>query len=312
MTLWVYLHGNGINGQRPIRVYPLHIALRVLPAAALLLVHCSQGTWPTEEVCQRRVLRWGFSLNTWREKPWTVLTCAFVHISSSHLLSNFFLLLATLAEFGAKPSLRDNLEEECTGNVLQRTIGSWVVMLVGGAVGGVGGQALYNQGCVRHRRSVADERFGTCASPGQDGAGLSFQLGEFISRAQGTLAKIIARAENYLQHLVADVQEEVHRACIMCGASAGVCALAGFNTVYYQQPLCAIIVVLPEVLSMRDVFREDVARRGWHVLVPGTSVGHAAHLGGFAVGASMGCAWRCYQRRRRSRRNAATGPLRRN
>ncbi|KPI82695.1 putative serine peptidase Clan S- family S54 [Leptomonas seymouri] len=318
------------------RVNPICIAIRFVPIGVLFAVHCSSGHWPSDGECAERVMRDGFSVELFRMRPLSVLTHLLVHVSSDHLLRNALMFAATLIEFGdtytvqrrsddveegdaeAMPAsqrqdsmpaqLRALWGERSPLQACVRTIGAFTVWMLGGALGGLGGQLLYNNSTVALRRERATRAaLAVCAS--QQSAAEESGAGVLATLTRH--ARILhQRMEALNASFAADAQEAVNDAMLMCGASAGICALSGFNAVYYRRPLTAVCVVVPEmvVLSMdllnhyvallgapwglsgisKQASQQAVIRSTWRMLMPGQTVGHAAHVGGFVVGAGMG------------------------
>lgn len=417
-----------------VKVDTVCMCLRLAPLGILVAVHCSGGHWRSDDEARHRALRYGFSVELFSERPLSVLTHIFVHISTEHLLSNVFSLASTLLEFGGEDSIRDNVEEDELPVVATRSLGSLVVMTLGGMLGGLGGQLLYNRSKVAQRKKEAqrllsekqrlrrredggswkeretvvgeprkgmskirkpnmsrlwtddgsllarsfleqkaaasgrgstsagaereatrsaleqqpegglkpsessaarrrgapstfaesytaglrarviqkmrgfidpddgamghetrddDAYHGSSASassssPGSAGGG-GGGPGAFLTR---TLRGVYLSAQAWNATKAAEAQALLSRRMLMCGASAGVCALSGFNLTYYRRPVTALCLAVPEVvLLVREFFHAEDAIGVWKTLLPGQTVGHAAHVGGFLVGCVMGCVW---------------------
>ncbi|CAG9567196.1 putative serine peptidase, Clan S-, family S54 [Leishmania major strain Friedlin] len=351
-----------------VRVDPICAAIHFSPILVLLTVHCSSGRWPTDADCAERVMRYGFSVDLFTERPARVLTHLFVHISSKHFLSNVFSFAATLAEFGdvadtaaegavARRRVTSRDDEEPSGSrgaagssaaqrmvwemrtilgqrsrvqACVRSAGAFAVWAVGGATGGLCCQMLYNsfklalrrQCAARAAAAVADAKRNTTWGAA-DGCILTS-----LSRVAEALRQ---RAEACNSTLAVSAQEAVNNAMLMCGASAGICALSGFSAAYYGRSITAFCLVVPEALLLtKDLINHYIAllapglgatdyaaeaeRRAlqstWRIVMPVQTVGHAAHVGGFAVGLGMGYCWLWVRKCRRlrlaqSRRRAA-------
>ncbi|CAM41430.1 putative serine peptidase, Clan S-, family S54 [Leishmania braziliensis MHOM/BR/75/M2904] len=340
------------------RIDPICTAIRFAPVLVLLNVHCSGGRWPTDADCAERVMRYGFSVDLFSEQPARVFTHLFVHISSTHLLSNVFSFAATLVEFGnmtdpAAPSAAARLSdtshdgegrgatsgaaasfatqrmalemcaiwgEQSRLQACARSAGAFLVWAVGGAVGGLGCQMLYNSFALALRRERAARAAAAAAAvantkhsaaPGSAGE----RILDSIGRGVKTLWQ---RAEVYSSNFAVSAQEVVNNEMLMCGASAGICALSGFSAVCYGRPITAFCLAVPEALLLTaDIIHlyvaqlapergapnsvAEAARRAlqsvWRVRMPGQTVGHAAHVGGFVVGVGMGYCWLWLQRK---------------
>lgn len=366
------------------RVDPLCTVIRFAPIGVLFAVHCSSGHWPSDEECAERVIRYGFCVDLFRERPSSVLTHLFVHISSQHLLSNVFSFAATLLEFGDGPgcwhdpasaeeaeeansterahdsnnvtnrNVRSGADDDeptpashrrgsmsaqmralwAEHNPLRaclRTAGAFAVWAVGGALGGLGGQILYNDSTVALRReratrdqlavraaqnAVSSSSFSSTS--GENGGAGGLHVLSTLSRHAHVLRR---RFDAFNSSVAADAQAAVNNAMLMCGASAGICALSGFNAVYYSRPITAFCLVVPEVVALAvDLGNHYAALLGssrgastgnaeldaqrkalqstWRTLMPGQTVGHAAHVGGFVAGAGIGYVWLLVQKRR--------------
>ncbi|CAD2212775.1 Rhomboid family, putative [Angomonas deanei] len=309
-----------------VKVDTLCVLTRFSPAIALLAAHCIliypagirgggyvvQCHWASDDECMQRVYYYGFSPATFSPATaYTLVTHMFVHGNAEHVLGNVFSLSSTLLEFGGS-GMRESIEETRSTVVLRRTLGSFLVMIVGGALGGVGGQLFYNDSKLLKYKIDAARLKGSNALSGAAGrlaeaassvAPLSTtaSTGGFFSRA---VEKVAAPIRSWKADTVVKIQEQVNENSFMCGASAGVCALSGFNLTYYKRPVTSVAIVLPEIISLSvdaarfvsAVFSGENARdRGsspsFYSLLPGQTVGHAAHVGGFVAGCILGKIW---------------------
>lgn len=329
------------------RVDPICTVIRFAPIGVLFAAHCAGGHWPSDEECAERVIRYGFCVNFFRQQPASVFTHLFVHISSQHLLSNVFTFAAALMEFGDAPpaSGADEADEADEGdptpssqragsmsaqmralwsehNPLQaclRSVGAFAVWALGGAVGGLGGQLLYNDSTLALRRERTSRATQAVLSSQQQ---LSSQEGgvHVLSTLSQRAHILRQRIEAFNSAVAEKAQAAKNDAMMMCGASAGICALSGFNAVYYGRPITAFCFVIPEMVVLSvDLVNHYVAllapetgscgvpeldeqrkalQSTWHTLLPGQTVGHAAHVGGFLAGAGIGYLWLWVQKRR--------------
>ncbi|KPA74942.1 putative serine peptidase Clan S- family S54 [Leptomonas pyrrhocoris] len=350
------------------RVDPFCTVIRFAPIGVLIAVHCSNGHWPSDEECAERVIRAGFCVDLVRERPLSVVTHLFIHISSQHLLSNICSFAATLLEYGDVPvptqpnadgddddhaatadgndeyptpasqrhgsvgaQMRALWCEHSPAQACLRTVGVFAVWLIGGALGGLGGQLLYNDSTVMLRRERAARAVHAVRESQSASSPSSSEGGVPVLSTLSRHARVLRqRAEAMNSTFAAAAQQAVNNAMMMCGASAGICALSGFNAVYYGRPVTALCMVVPEVVALSaDVVNHYMAllapnngssgspaldaqrkalRSTWRTLMPGQVVGHAAHVGGFVAGAGIGYAWLWVQKRRlrhaQSRRRA--------
>ncbi|GET85477.1 rhomboid-like protein [Leishmania tarentolae] len=333
-----------------VRAQSIYAAIDFAPILVLLTVHCSSGRWPTDAECAERVTRYGFSVDTFSERPASVLTHLFVHISSRHLLSNVFSFAATLAEFGdvaatvaegavarrwwarARDDEAPRVSGRTAGSSASRRLGSrmravfgqgsclqacvhsagaFFVWAVGGAVGGLSSQMLYNNLMVALRRRCA-ARAAAAAADATRKAGAVAADGRILESLSRVAESIRQRVEACNSNLAVSAQEAVSNAMLMCGASAGICALSGFSTAYYGRCVTAWCLVVPEALLLAtDLVNRYVAllapkigaldcaaeaerralRSTWRILMPAQTIGHAAHVGGFVMGLGMGYGW---------------------
>ncbi|RNF16614.1 putative serine peptidase, Clan S-, family S54 [Trypanosoma conorhini] len=271
----VVVFGGGGGGVRMVHVELTCAAIRLTPVWVCLLAYYQNGEWPTQLQALVRVMDYGFSVDAFKRRPIVLLTHLFVHANDSHLLGNLSALTATLVEFGG-PSVVENVEEESAWVSLRRTLGSFVVLVGGGIVGGIGGQLLYNDAQLarRHRRWLS-------LAGVQEGAG------------GGAVDGVLRRVRNWVDRMNYKIDKRRTDAVFMCGASAGICSLAGFNAAYYQRWGTALAMVVPEFVAVVCSLlrpQAELASAAW--LPAGEVVGHAAHIGGFTVGVCMGLAWR--------------------
>ncbi|KAG5487946.1 hypothetical protein LSCM1_08261 [Leishmania martiniquensis] len=343
-----------------VRAHPICTVIRFAPILILFAVHCSDGRWPTDAECAERVGRYGFSVSVFAKKPSRALTHLFVHISSRHFLTNALSFAAALAEFGdvldtaaegaaARPRVpsrederrgapggaaeRSAIESVASGmravwgehsrlHACARTAGAMLVWAVGGVVGGLGCQVLQNRWLLALRRERA-ARAAAAVSEAVHDTACGVAGGHIAESLSGGMKLLRQCAEACNSKLAVPAQEAVNNAMLMCGASAGVCALSGFNAGYYGRPITALCVIMPEAfLLITDLANRYIAllapaldctafpaaaaeRRAlqstWRLLMSGEAVGHAAHMGGFVVGVGMGYCWLWVQRRRRLR-----------
>ncbi|EPY21398.1 rhomboid-like protein [Strigomonas culicis] len=344
------------------KIDPLCALIRLAPVGVMLLVHCvhvvpsatnpldlARGRpkvyyvsvrWPTDGECLQRVLRYGFSVNAFENNRWTLLTHLFIHGSTDHLASNLFSLSSALMEFGGT-DLHSNMTEWRVLTNVRRMLGSVAVMVIGGVVGGLGFQLLYNDSkMLPYRRELERLRGGSGHAAAGDGVAGKLahavqHAGEQLTAAvkgggggsaampppNATSATIAISSDNVFSRALAGagrhlsswkaqaqlkLQEHMNDSMFMCGASAGICAVAGFNVTYYRRPMCALCIVLPELITFGQQLYAGRSGGGegfWYTLLPGTTVGHAAHVGGFLAGVAMGTIARQLWPRRVFRRN---------
>ncbi|CBZ23104.1 putative serine peptidase, Clan S-, family S54 [Leishmania mexicana MHOM/GT/2001/U1103] len=342
-----------------VRVDPICTAIHFAPILVLLTVHCSSGRWPSDADCAARVMRHGFSVNLFAKRPGRVLTHLFVHISSNHLLTNVLSFAATLAEFGdvadtaaegavarrwttsrddEEPSasrgvagssaaqrmaseMRAVLGQRSRVQACARSAGAFFVWAVGGAVGGLCSQMLYNNFTLALRRECA-ARAAAAAADVKCKVVSSASDGHILESLSKVAEALRQRAEACSSNLAVSAQEAVDNAMLMCGASAGICALSGFSAAYHGRSITAFCLVVPEALLLaKDLINRYIAllapslgatdyaaeaeRRAlqstWRILMPTQTVGHAAHVGGFVVGWGMGYCWLWVRKSRRLR-----------
>lgn len=341
----------------------LCMAMRYLPLWLLLAAHCrgSDGWhWPTDAECMARVLRYGFSVELLPDRPLSPLTHLFVHISSQHFANNAVACAVVLAEFGqpaegppsAEPSNRlstSNLAAARRQRLQQQQllllkalcdgIAATAVLTIGGVVGGLGGQLLYNDSTVAIRRDRA-ARIAAAAAALSSTAGAAspsvngeFGAGLLWSQMRRHATAMRQQAEAWNGQLAASVQAAVNDSMMVCGASAGICAISGFNAVYFRRPVSMLFLVLPEVVNVT----KDLWQLGYHSWLRGSSsgngsggaaakhawtslwrsmaigepvVGRAAHVGGCIAGAALGylcLSLKRWRRQRQRQRETAGG-----
>ncbi len=172
-----------------------------------------------------------------------------VHSSNGHLVSNLISFVFTMAEFGDEAAPLDNLTKGTVFSGLKRSLSATVIMLFGSIAGGIPATIL------EYSRRTADlkQRHG---------------LGVPI------LEKMIGK--------VSDMQKDW---TIMCGASAGITALSGYNATYFRKYASGALCLVQVVLAASS----DPAAADPSLFAFGSSrVGHAAHIGGFVAGAMLG------------------------
>ncbi|KAK7197568.1 serine peptidase, Clan S-, family S54 [Novymonas esmeraldas] len=324
------------------RVDGVCVALRFAPVAVLMAVHCHDGRWPADWECVERARRHCFCTRMVSAHPATVITHVFFHISGEHLAANAAMLAVALAEGGGGgeessgvrraeaggvvawlrrmvSGIRDSWSERSRAGALLRAVGALLVCVVGSAVGGLGAQLLYLKSAVSVRHAYAEHAW-TAAADAWRGALASDSVGDAVRLL---LRSVRSYVEGWRNSAAASLQAEMNDCIFMCGSSAGVCALAGFNAVCYGRPLCALYLVLPSMCCLGvDVIPRGVALLAFHIgagdvavalkgrAVPSLwksagvelTVGDAAHVGGFGAGVVMGLGWRWLQLRRRRRR----------
>ncbi|CCW63095.1 unnamed protein product [Phytomonas sp. EM1] len=298
---------------RVVKIRPLCLWIRFAPLGVLVAVHCSGGHWPTNDECLQRALEYGFSTHNFSKKWQCLWTHIFVHFTNEHFFANSLALSYALLEFGDE-NVTEAIQEESLWISFKSAIGSSLVMLVAGPVGGIGGQMCYNKlqsgrvcekaaGMIKDKITLIYHLFartmrsiGFCShASGAFGSG-----DEVVSRTiSASLERVGTFCRGCFYSGTAGIQKIVNRSMVMCGASAAVCGLAGFNAVFFHNPLCMIFLVLPDALLLLQNAVSHAFASGWekHVdmwksLMPRQTVGHAAHLGGFIVGASIGWALR--------------------
>ncbi|RNF07367.1 putative serine peptidase, Clan S-, family S54 [Trypanosoma rangeli] len=258
-----------------VRVELTCAAIRLTPVWVCLMAYCPNGEWPTRLQALVRVMDYGFSVEAFKHRPVVLLTHMFVHVNDSHLFGNLSALTATLIEFGGSSVIK-NVEEESVWVSLRRTLGSFVVLVAGSIVGGIGGQLLYNDAQLAQRH----KRWPLLAGMKEGANG-------------GALDGVLRRVRNWVDQMSYKMDKKRTDGIFMCGASAGIFSLAGFNVAYYQRWGTALPMVLPELTAVACSLlhsSEEFSNAAW--LPAGDVVGHAAHLGGFTAGACMGLIWR--------------------
>lgn len=237
------------------------LLIRVLPPVVWVVVFFSAAgstssplptRLPSGEELATLISTWGFRRKGWEANPLTVFTHLFVHASASHLAANIVSYAAVSLEFGdarhhdmRRTLLGDSVQEACA-----KTVGSSLVLIIGGMVGGLAGHFLH----VKRQEERAK---------GAYGFGFTF-----------------------LENIVGSVHQAASNRVYVCGASAGIAAIGGFNAVYYCRYLSGLFTLVP-VLAV--LFRDEA--QGTLFGSEG-NVGHAAHLGGFACGCVLGLLWK--------------------
>ncbi|EKF26264.1 hypothetical protein MOQ_010052 [Trypanosoma cruzi marinkellei] len=255
------------------------VAIRLTPVWVCLIAYYPNGRPPTPLQALVRVMDYGFSVEAFKRKPIVLLTHMFVHANESHLAGNLTSLTATLLEFGGS-SVQGNVEEHNVWVSVRRMLGSFAVFIGGGIMGGIGGQLMFNdaQLASRHKRwmsllSVKGETNGT------------------------PLDAVIRRVRNWLERMKYKIDKKWTDSIFMCGASAGICSLAGFNVSYYSRWGTALTMVVPEVIALACSLLSSQTRLANAAWLPaGEVVGHAAHVGGFTAGVCIGLVWRWFSR----------------
>lgn len=271
-------------------------AIRLAPLWLCVAMHQGDTNLGEHARWISRVMEYGFSVRTFKQKPIVLLTHLFVHASDTHLLNNMLALFASLAEFGGS-SLSESLALRSILTTLSCTVGSFVVFLVGGIAGGLGGQLLFNDVQLKRRHNQISF--------------LPFAAQEKKMWAGRLWEALATPAQNWLDRLRYRIDKRRSDSVFMCGASAGICSLAGFNAAYYDRWANATAIALPELFCFLCWFvgsETSATRVAW--LKSGEVVGHAAHLGGLVAGLAMGAAWRwasaCAARWSRGRRRENT------
>jgi membrane associated rhomboid family serine protease len=231
---------------------------------------------PTSEESLALVTSWGFRLKDWTSNPITLITHLFVHASASHLVSNTLAYAAVSLEFGGGRG--GGLEERLIGGTTRatvvNTIASTAVLVVGGVVGGLAGHLLQ----VKRLEVKAKESYG-------------FGFG-------------------FLERVVGSVHRKASERVVICGASAGIAALGGFNAVFYGRYLSGMFTLVPALMAVL-ASEENPHQPLFFINWSGEAyIGHAAHLGGFVCGCLLGFIGKAMQRNgfiRRVERNAHDG-----
>ncbi|KAH9593290.1 Peptidase S54 [Trypanosoma melophagium] len=273
-------------------------AIRLTPVWICFAVHCSKGHWPTQLEALSRIVDYGFSVDSFKQRPEVLLTHLFVHANDEHLMGNMVSLTGTLMEFGGD-TMKENVEEDSLNVSIRRTIGSFVVFIGGGIIGGIGGQLLFND-AQRKRRYHRWLSF-----PGLQQGNVNDILGTICNSnnnnnnnsVSSPLSALASRVRRWADDMMYKLDKRRSDSIFMCGASGGVCALAGFNAVYYNRWATAVTLVMPECIAVMcalcDSSSSRIAGTAW--LPAGEVVGHAAHVGGFMAGVCLGAVWRWWR-----------------
>ena len=247
---------------------PLQVAAAVLaPALSMLAVHAlmksrySRSSDPHLEACTE----FGVPPTTraLREMPTRLLTHMWVHRNDGHVLTNVISLTFAMAEFGPANSGIENLTRGSAADGLFRAIAATAVMTIGSIVGGIPATIF-------------------------DASRQSEKLKQKHGFGVPLIETVIGK--------VADLQKGW---TIMCGASAGITALSGFNASYYGKYVSGGICMVQVVLA---AVGDPTAQEPSLFSFGSARVGHAAHVGGFVCGLVLGLAVRrlkdFYDRRR--------------
>ncbi|CCW66185.1 unnamed protein product [Phytomonas sp. Hart1] len=294
---------------RIVNIRPLSLLIRLAPVGIFTAVHCSGGQWPTNDECLLRASKYGFSLDNFSKKPNCLWTHIFIHFSNEHFLANTLALTYALLEF-KNCYLIDSFQGESLRASFQSAIGSSLILLLAGPIGGIGGQMLYNMIQVERPFEKAMAMLKTqlaslprichlnlrCFSSAASPSGSLSESYNVVSRTiTSTLKSATTFGQSLFLHGAAGIQKMVNRSMLMCGSSAAVCGLAGFNAVYFHNPLSMIFMVIPDAMLLLQDAINHVCASDWdkymdvlRSLMPRQTVGHAAHVGGFMVGASLG------------------------
>lgn len=205
---------------------------------------------PSPEELRQVISSFGFQLLSWRERPVVLVTHMYVHANVAHLAANVMSFVGASMEFGGV-GVRDNIFNQNTNSALRRLLGSVIVMTTGGVVGGLTGHYIHCQ--------------------------------QKMYQAQGSYGMGIGIVERF----VGTVHKATADRVFVCGASAGISALCGFNAAYYGRWVSGIMSLLPAVAALFDEGERSS-------FLPGgdSATGHAAHVGGFVVGAILGFIWK--------------------
>ncbi|CUG92723.1 transmembrane protein, putative [Bodo saltans] len=217
---------------------------------------------PTSDELLALVSAWGFRRKDWTSNPTTLFTHLLVHASLPHLISNTLAYAAVSLEFGADDN--NGLEERLIGRTMRasviKTLTSTSVLIVGGVVGGLAGHLLQAK-----RLEVR----------AKDSYGFGF---------------------GFLECVVGSVHKKVAERVFVCGASAGIAALGGFNAVFYGRYLSGMFTLMPALLAV-VASEEDPQQPLFFLNWSGEAyIGHAAHLGGFVCGCLLGAIFKGLQR----------------
>ena len=237
-----------------------------------------------------RVELFGFTFSNWKDQPTRLLTHTFIHVSGEHLASNVVSWIGTAALFARTMA---SLADPYLSNPAEHALLAAVVFFAGGVGGGLSAVALDNH----FDRSRLKKKWGY---------GMSF-----------------------LEGIVNKVAKTGHDNVRICGASAGIYAMSGFNAVTAEndaERIAALFITIPDILyaaSEWSAKRRGAAsssssssfltstidnEEGSTIGGRNTRIGHIAHLGGFVAGCLCGVAFKFYQAAsRHTRRRGVTG-----
>lgn len=244
---------------------------------------------PTEAEVHTLLATYGFAFRNWTGRWWTVVTHQHVHASWQHLASNILSYTAFSMELGVvergrqqqppPPVVRPFFSDVWRG--AKSLLFTMSVFTVGGVAGGLPAEWLYAQ----YQKTEAKAKFGL--------------------------------NNRVVKSVVGTIKHARHERMLYCGASAGICALSGFNAVYYERYWSAILTMLPCVTSLAgDLWQQSRysstgnstewfgrMQRVWSDVVGNKEVvvGQAAHVGGFVAGCLLGLGLRQWARRRQAR-----------
>ena len=258
-----FSHPKRISNSLAVRVNMVDLdalAIRLSPIAVWVSFHLHSRGGPdalfgsaSHQTPAAILQDYGFNFSTWKERKWTLITHLLVHASDEHLAANLFSYAAASMEFGWCTGY-NNLFVELQGldacQALKQMLGSTLVLVLGAILGGLPAEYFV----LRKRRNAFARKYS-----------MGLPLAE----------KTATRVHKALNQ----------DATVMCGASAGIAAITGFNAVYYGRYLSAILHMAPEIIKL--LVTETGARPEGSM-----RVSHAAHLGGFAVGCVLGAIWR--------------------
>ena len=215
-----------------------------------------------------RVEKFGFRFLGWRQAPNRIFTHMFTHATEQHLASNVvsYVALVMGAHFMHQ---RRGMKPYRALEGIRRRLLLFGVMLIGGSVGGLGLTWI-----------LEAHVFGASTATSVSSSGvLSFMAGKVFEF----------------------VHEKRTEMTYVCGASAAICALAGWDCAVEGNTASHAAMLLPSAAAL---FNEHFSHRssqssGWVGILKeafstheGLRVGHAAHIGGFVVGALVGLLFR--------------------
>lgn len=231
---------------------PLKVAVAtLLPGVAMVAAHCaakfhfSLSKDPHLEACA------AFGVAPTKKvfsNPHSLFGHMWVHRNDGHLVSNLVSFVFVMSEFRPEPYAADSLTGGTVESGLRRSLKGLAVMLCGSILGGI-------------PATIADYARQKASLKQRHGLGVPL------------LEKAIDK--------VSDWQKDWS---ILCGASAGIMALSGFNSTFYDKYASGLVCLLQVVLAAWS----DPQTEPSLFALGGTRVGHAAHLGGFVAGAFLG------------------------